>query len=414
MCRKITILFLIILFFPVGIFAVAVDDLKADIAEREKEISRLEEEIAEYSRSLEDQSKFSKTLKNEVKRLETQIAKLNADIRWTEAQLNKTELRIDELGSDIETSTREIEVGKAIVAELIQALHETDSISIIEILLSYNSISEFLNEREYNFRVNKDLEREIRKQHKRKKVLEEELRTREAEEVEFVAYKRDLSGRREVQKSVNNEKSELLSDSQNEEDRYQKLLREREEKRLLIQEELVEIEEKLRAEIDPTKLPPKREGVLSWPVTDPVITQGFGLTKFATTYGTDIYKGKGHNGIDFRGPVGARIIAAEDGVVVDFGDTDKLCRGGSYGKWIVIKHPNNLTTLYAHLSAIRVDKNQQVSKGDLIGYSGSSGYVTGPHLHFTVYASDTYKLSKTRVCGMVPTGGFINPLDYLG
>ncbi|MFA4890076.1 MAG: peptidoglycan DD-metalloendopeptidase family protein [Candidatus Paceibacterota bacterium] len=71
------------------------------------------------------------------------------------------------------------------------------------------------------------------------------------------------------------------------------------------------------------------------------ITQYFGNTAFATA-NPQVYNGAGHNGIDFRAAVGAPIKAAKDGVVKGVGDTDKNCNGVSYGKWVLIEHPNNL------------------------------------------------------------------------
>ncbi|OGZ45909.1 MAG: hypothetical protein A3F26_02405 [Candidatus Ryanbacteria bacterium RIFCSPHIGHO2_12_FULL_47_12b] len=411
------ILFLCILVLfstPLLLFAAdPIMDLRNKIKEREDEIARLEKEISAYQGSLEQQSTHSQTLGGEIKKLETQIKKLTADIRWTEAQIQKTGFRIEELNGEIDGKKNDIEEGKAVLAELIKSLNESDDSSLIEILFARGTLSDFLGDRENTFRVNRDLEREIRNQQVRKKNLEEERNKKEQQELEYTSFKRDLSGRKSIQESVNTEKNELLKESQNKESQFQKLLREREEKRKLIQDELIAIEEELRARIDPSLLPQKRKGILGWPVAGPFITQGFGFTQFAQTYGSDIYKGKGHNGVDFRASVGARVLAVEDGKVKDFGNTDTICKGGSYGKWVIVEHPNNLSSLYAHLSSVAVTRGQNVRRGDLVAYSGATGYVTGPHLHLTIYASDTYELRKTNHCGVVPAGGFIDPMDYL-
>lgn len=90
----------------------------------------------------------------------------------------------------------------------------------------------------------------------------------------------------------------------------------------------------------------------------------------------------GHNGVDFGAPIGTSVFAAIGGVVT-------LTRGGNawnggYGNYIVIKHPNGVQTLYAHLDSILVNQGQSVTKGQNIGRSGNSGQSTGPHLHFEV------------------------------
>ena len=90
-----------------------------------------------------------------------------------------------------------------------------------------------------------------------------------------------------------------------------------------------------------------------------------------------------HNGIDLNGDTGDLILAANDGVVLSAG-----WRTG-YGNAIVISHGGGYTTLYAHLYDIDVSTGQQVSGGDVIGLLGSTGWSTGPHLHFEVRLDGT-------------------------
>ncbi|MCI0680074.1 peptidoglycan DD-metalloendopeptidase family protein [bacterium] len=89
----------------------------------------------------------------------------------------------------------------------------------------------------------------------------------------------------------------------------------------------------------------------------------------------------GYNAIDIGAPPGASVLAAAEGVVL-------ISRGygwnGGYGNYIVIKHANNTQTLYAHLSTINVGEGDRVGAGQAIGAVGSSGRVTGPHLHFEI------------------------------
>lgn len=86
--------------------------------------------------------------------------------------------------------------------------------------------------------------------------------------------------------------------------------------------------------------------------------------------------GRPHSGIDIALNVGDPIHAAFDGVV-------RLAKyNGGYGNCIVIRHYNNLETLYGHLSKINVKVGQEVKAGDVIGLGGNTGRSTGPHLHF--------------------------------
>ncbi|MHB8870175.1 MAG: murein hydrolase activator EnvC family protein [Thermoleophilia bacterium] len=87
---------------------------------------------------------------------------------------------------------------------------------------------------------------------------------------------------------------------------------------------------------------------------------------------------KMHTGVDMSGSMGTPIRAADSGTVIQAG-----WRGG-YGQAVVISHGDGLTTLYAHQSKILVSVGDTVSRGDTIGKVGSTGYSTGPHLHFEV------------------------------
>ncbi|MDO4799783.1 MAG: peptidoglycan DD-metalloendopeptidase family protein [Bacillota bacterium] len=98
-----------------------------------------------------------------------------------------------------------------------------------------------------------------------------------------------------------------------------------------------------------------------------------------------------HTGIDVAVPEGTPIVAADGGVVVASGYS------GSYGYRIIIDHGANITTLYAHNSALLVDVGENVFKGQTIAYSGNTGWSTGPHLHFE------YRIN----------GYYQNPRDYI-
>lgn len=92
---------------------------------------------------------------------------------------------------------------------------------------------------------------------------------------------------------------------------------------------------------------------------------------------------EGHKGIDYACPIGTPILAAEAGTVTSIGRLES-----GYGHYVMVRHTDGNTTLYAHLSDITVRLWATVKKGDLIGYSGNTGNSTGPHLHFEVRGPD--------------------------
>ncbi len=85
-----------------------------------------------------------------------------------------------------------------------------------------------------------------------------------------------------------------------------------------------------------------------------------------------------HSGIDIGAAAGASIVAADGGTV------QLATYSSSYGNYVVVYHSSGLTTLYAHMSSIAVSAGQSVNQGDTIGYVGSTGWATGPHLHFEI------------------------------
>lgn len=102
------------------------------------------------------------------------------------------------------------------------------------------------------------------------------------------------------------------------------------------------------------------------------ITQGFGEKIDGVTY-----KDKPHTGIDYGLPEGTEVLASADGVVIKVGYEKK-----GYGNYIILLHGDGSGTVYAHLHKIYTYQGAKVKQGEPIGLSGSSGYVTGPHLHF--------------------------------
>ena len=99
--------------------------------------------------------------------------------------------------------------------------------------------------------------------------------------------------------------------------------------------------------------------------------------------------------------------------MVAAGNQDLYCKRGAYGKFVAIRHPNNLVTLYGHMSKLNVTTGQRVTRGETIGYMGNTGYAFGVHLHFTVYDGTTFAMGGSRVCGPMPTGGDMDPEPYL-
>jgi len=121
---------------------------------------------------------------------------------------------------------------------------------------------------------------------------------------------------------------------------------------------------------------------LSWPMTGFQITQPFGPTSFVLEPPLGSYP-HFHTGVDMAAPLGTPVTAAADGVVVAVGHTSV-----GYGNFVIIAHGGGIATLYGHMLATQVTVGDHVLRGQQIGREGSTGYSTGPHLHFELRIDD--------------------------
>ena len=419
-------------FFAHPIHADMLDDLKQSIEQKNAEIQKLEEDAKKYRLELANKQQAGKNLKQELSRIQTNIKKLQNDIALTQQQIKRAELQITELSYEIISKEQSIKKLQNGLANLLSVFYETERNSNFELFLRQRTFSQFFQMMESNTSIEKKVTSTLASLHALHTELEGEKNQQVAKRNESKDLNNLLQQRAQVLTTQKTEQSEILSITRQQEKLYQQLLTEQEKKRQQLDKEIEDIEAKIRITIDASTLPVQGTGVLAWPLPDVskescfsglnivknCITQFFGYTEFAAAGN---YAGKGHNGVDFRADIGTPIFAAGDGLVEGTGDTDVGCRGASYGKWILIRHPNNLSTIYAHLSQINLAPGEQVSRGARIALSGKTGYATGPHLHFGVYASMGVSIQsiRSKVCGRMMTlpiaaiNAYLNPLDYL-
>lgn len=134
--------------------------------------------------------------------------------------------------------------------------------------------------------------------------------------------------------------------------------------------------------------PVTRKVLFEAPVKGYRINSAFGLRKL-----TIEAKARAHKGVDIAAPKGTGVYTTAEGRVVRAG-----FQAGGYGNFIEVKHPNGMSSVYGHLSRIDVHSGQEVAPGERIGLVGSTGYSTGPHLHFEVRRN----------------GGQVNPAKVVG
>ena len=420
-----------------NVFASKIDELKAQISERSQEIEEIDGEIAKYESELSAVEEKSRTLETQISKINLSLSKTKADIKRTESGINKTRLEIEKTLLEIGVKEEETENNKKNLAETLREVYKTESESLVEILLKNEKMSDFFGDLKYMEDLEAGIGGKLESLREIKNILEEKNKEYFGEKLRLAELKDELDDRKAIEEAARREKKNILSATKNKETEFQRILEEKRKQKEQFEEELMELESFLRVTIDPESVPSVRAGILKWPFSEEYmkqcrsydnllknifcVTQYFGNTKFAQA---GAYGGQGHNGVDFKATVGTKIYAALGGTVKGIGDTDIIPKCYSYGKWVLIEHQNGLSSLYAHLSLIKALPGQEINTGDLVGYSGNTGYSTGPHLHFTVYASqgveikrlgDIKKITKCAEARIpvAPLEAYLNPMDYL-
>lgn len=410
MCKlsaKIGIVLIVIAFLLLPAFfsnASLIDDIKKQIVDREKELKELEQKATQYKTSVSDAQKQQKTLKSKIADLNGQLSYLENQIDITATKIDQTSLFIKKLKLEIEDQEKKLKLKKVYIASAIQTINDFDNMAMLELMVSNPSLSDFFGQAEYIEILQTEIQKDLDYIQLLKSKLENRKGEQETKEDELQDLKGDLSAKKDIADSQKSEKENLLVKTKNQEKKYSTLLTETQKKRQGIQKDIYELEEKLKYTIDPSTIPATRPGLLDWP-TQGRVSQGYGSTS-QTGFINNVYNF--HNGIDIANSIGTSIYAPRDGKVAATGNDGEY----AYGKWIAIDHENGLTTLYGHLSLQSVSTGQTIKKGQRIGYMGSTGFSTGSHLHFTVYATNTFQTTN-RWYGLLPLGASINPYNYL-
>ena len=395
-------------------------DLRSQIEAKNQEIKRLEDEASRYRAALGDAERAANTLGAEIARIEATTKRIEADIRVTDAKINRTNLEIKGILREIGETETAIGEDRERLGLLLAALADRERETPLEIFVKHETVSAFFTALDELVGIQQGLAEIIAELRETKKVLGDRKTLGESKRRELAALADELGDQKALQLAERRERANLLAETKSQERRYRELLTEVERRRSALQDEINAAEAKLAPAFDRSLLPAPGAGILGWPLPSPIfITQYFGRTSFARAGG---YNGNGHNGIDLRASVGTPVFASAEGRVRATGDTDVACRRASYGRWVLVDHPSNLSTLYAHLSLVKVAPGDGVNRGEIIGYSGRTGYATGPHLHLSVFARQAVHIGPlpSKTCGgrimtlpLSPFGGYLNPLDYL-
>jgi murein DD-endopeptidase MepM/ murein hydrolase activator NlpD len=335
----------------------------------QRELQSLQGEIGKLRGAIDQKRREERKVRRDLAELDQQITRVSARLRETRNRLARARKEQAELAKRLEMLTQRLRRRESLLAQRLRAAYKYRSVSYLSLLTNARNLSE-LNSRSYVLRQIVKTDRELLEQ-----VRADQQEVAQAKAA-MDALVRRIAG---LEADLRTQQTEL-TDAQ---DEKQALLKDIARERALYERQLAELEaesqaiaRRLRALMETPKGRARADRPWSGRFIRPVegrITSGYGMRNHP------IFKvRKMHTGIDIAAPTGAPIRAADAGVVVEAG----YIRG--YGYTVIIDHGGGVATLYAHCSALLVSAGQEVQRGQIIARVGSTGYSTGPHLHFEV------------------------------
>ncbi len=424
----------------------AAADIQSQIDANKQQVASLEADIAAFQKQLDVLGTKKNTLQSTISSLTLSQQQLAAQIKVTQSKIASANLQIQQLTLSIGDKESSIAANQAVIASQLREISETDKTSlVVSTLISSDSLGAVWKAADQAVQFNQALRSNIADLRATRTALATNRDQVTAAKADLLALQNNLALQKRSVDANKAAQQKLLSDTRNQESSYQKLIAQKQASEKSFEDELDNLQSQLNLIVHTGLLPKVGTGLLSWPFSSAFmfncsqrksvfgnlfcVSQYFGKTPFATA-NPQVYNGFGHNGIDIVAPIGTPIHAALGGTVLAAGNTDLVHDSAghqcySFGKWVMLIHGNGINTLYAHLSEIDVSKGQSVSTGQVIGLSGMTGYATGPHLHFGVYATEGTKIMTLRQFRGATIGcadaempvatltAYLNPLSYL-
>lgn len=366
-------------FLAMVVLALALMPAGPALAVSQSEIDALEEQRDELKSQREEMQAGIDELKNEQagvleqkRALDEQNEVYRQELELIEEQVSLYTRLVDEKAAELEKATADEAEQLAIYKQHVRAMEENGDYTYLSIIFGSRSLSELM--------ANLDMIGEIMEADKR--MYDQYTAAREDAEEIKAEYESTLSALADKQDEYEAEKAELESKIEEANDMIAQLEEEINSNYELYLEVLAQ-EEALESDIQNMIAEMERQeaansitstGTYIWPL--PGYSPG-------SAYGWRMHpiynEMRFHAGEDIGAPSGTPILAADSGMATVIPDN-----GNGYGNYIMINHGGGRVTLYAHMSAFAISNGETVSQGQTIGYVGSTGNSTGPHLHFEV------------------------------
>lgn len=349
-----------------------------------KKAEDLQKEIEDMESDKEDTFKYIEKLDKKTEKLEKELETVGKQLKETKKELEKNQAELEkakeEAGKQYDTMKRRIKY-----------MYENGNQDYLDMIFGSKNMGDLLNRTEYVEKIS-DYDKNIFTEYKKAKdeiATKTDQTQKQMEQLE--AYEADYKQEKDsIAQLKKNKKKELAS--------YEKSLKNNQKKANEYSAQAAKAEaaveallQKKQAEIDAQNAEGSSnsggDGTLRWPLNSGGrVSSQFGH-RSSPTAGASSY----HKGIDIAIASGTPIVAAGDGTVVT------ATYSSSAGNYIMISHGSRLYTVYMHCSRLAVSEGDKVTKGQTIGYVGSTGISTGSHLHF----------------GVSKNGSYVNPFSYV-
>jgi len=339
------------------------------LQEQERQLERVRRQLERTRQELRQARHQERSVLGELQRIEHTREHLESEVRRLEARLRAVKAREARTRAREAASRARLERLQDRVEERLRAIHRWGRVGYVDVLLLSGDFGTFLTRFDFLGRVVREdaaLVRQTAEERRRWEALRAQLAQ---ERTEAEGLYKELEARTRAVAEEESRKRALLARVQRERAAYERLVEELEEDSRRL--------EALLQQLAPSRPGQPRVGLrlragLAWPARGS-LTSGFGLRRHPL-FGI----ARMHQGVDIAAPWGTPVWAAAAGTVVYAGWF------GGYGKLVVVDHGGGVATLYGHLSSIAVSPGDRVAAGDVLGRVGSTGYSTGPHLHFEI------------------------------